>query len=81
MTNPPLIDYNLCQNMALKRVSTDAEHYREVTEHVTKEVTKEVELRMSELTRILLKENRLEELKRMTEDEAFRRELLGYYFP
>ena len=47
----------------------------------TREVTKEVELRMSELTGILLKENRLEDLKRMTEDESFRRELLGYYFP
>ena len=53
----------------------------ENTREVTKEVTKEVELRMSELTGILLKENRLEDLKRMTVDEVFRRELLGYYFP
>ena len=46
----------------------------------TREVTKEVELRMSELTRILLNENRLEDLKRMTEDESFRKELLSHYF-
>ena len=57
-----------------------AENTIEVTEQVTKEVTKEVESRMSELTRILLKENRLDDLKRMTENESFRRELLSYYF-
>ena len=52
----------------------------ENTIEVTANVTKEVELRMSELTRILLKENRMEDLRRMTEDEAFRRELLNHYF-
>ena len=72
---------NMQEVMKYKIEEAVEEAVKEAVDVAVAENTREVELRMSELTGILLKENRLEDLKRMTEDESFRRELLGYYFP
>ncbi len=50
-----------------------------VTEEVTERVTEEVEKTMAKLTHILLCDNRYEDLKRMTLDDAYRKELLAEF--
>ena len=55
------------------------EAVEEAVEAVTQQVTQQVEERMAKLTDILLNEERFEELRRMTKDEEYRKELFVKY--
>ena len=50
---------------------------KDVTQKVTIEVTENTEQRMAKLIDILIKENRIEDLKRMTADKDYRKKLLA----